>query len=65
MFVFFFTECITVKYGPRVLEKRGWHEIRMSLNQKCLDKLKVQKRKEEQAAKDKKLREATTGQTNE
>ena len=43
VFCFFFTECIRVKYGEKILE-RSWLEIRTSMNQKCLDKLKQYRR---------------------
>ena len=35
--------CIKIKYGQKILEKM-WTEIRTSLNQKCLDKLKQHRR---------------------
>ena len=35
---FCFTGCTAVKYGEKVLEK-GWSGIRISLNQKCFDKI--------------------------
>lgn len=40
---FSFTECIRAKFGDKVLE-RSWPEIRTSMNQKCLDKLKQYRR---------------------
>lgn len=36
-------KCIRVKYGEKILE-RSWSEIRTSMNQKCLDKLKQYRR---------------------
>ncbi|KXJ13721.1 hypothetical protein AC249_AIPGENE5333 [Exaiptasia diaphana] len=36
-------KCIKIKYGQKIFEKM-WTEIRISLNQKCLDKLKQYRR---------------------
>ncbi|KAK2562515.1 hypothetical protein P5673_014182 [Acropora cervicornis] len=33
-------KCIRIKFSEKVLEKR-WSEIRSSMNQRCLDKLKI------------------------
>ncbi|XP_031569742.1 uncharacterized protein LOC116304190 [Actinia tenebrosa] len=33
-------KCIKIRYGEKLLDK-SWSEIRTSLNQKCLDKLKA------------------------
>ncbi|XP_022787345.1 dihydroxyacetone kinase 1-like isoform X2 [Stylophora pistillata] len=41
--------CINVKYGAKVLDKM-WSDIQVSLNQKCLDKLKSYKSKQSAAA---------------
>ena len=38
-----FTECIRAKFGDKVLE-RSWPEIRTSMNQKCMDKMKHYRR---------------------
>ena len=38
-----FAECIRVKFSDKVLE-RSWSEIRTSMNQKCLDRLKHYRR---------------------
>ena len=41
----FSTECLNIKYGEKVM--KNWPEIRQSLNQKCLDKQKQYRKKNE------------------